>query len=84
MMKKYFVSYPIVFLCVTAAVWIYFKYDQVQRKTNENFPLDKETRSISRKLMRFVPSAGYSILIVCLNYFYRKLASTLTDFGLPH
>jgi hypothetical protein len=67
--------------CLAFSLWIYFTYHRIQRKTDENYPLDKSVYLIPAKFLRTIPSAGYSLLIIPLNLVYKKLAIFMTDFG---
>jgi hypothetical protein len=63
------------------SLWIYFTYYRIQKRTNENYPLEKSLFLIPSKFMRTIPSAGYSLLIIPMNLVYKKLAIFMTDFG---
>ncbi|CAF0803540.1 unnamed protein product [Rotaria sordida] len=79
-LKKYLVTYPVVMCCLALSLWIYFGYYRIQIKTNNNYPLDSSLFSIHAKLMRTMPSAGYSLLIIPMNLIYKKIATYLTDY----
>ncbi|CAF3286759.1 unnamed protein product [Rotaria sp. Silwood2] len=80
LLKKYLVTYPVVMCCLALSLWIYFAYYRIQIKTDHNYPLDGSLFSIHTKLMRTMPSAGYSLLIIPMNLIYKKIATYLTDF----
>lgn len=63
------------------SLWIYFAYYAIQKKTDEKYPLQKTGLLPQAKLMRMVPSAGYSLLIIPMNLVYKKLAVLMTNFG---
>ncbi|CAM4753214.1 unnamed protein product [Rotaria magnacalcarata] len=79
-LKKYLVSYPILICCLALSLWIYFAFYGIQMKTDHDYPLDDSLFFIHAKLMRTLPSTGYSLLILGLNLIYRKIATHLTDF----
>ncbi len=64
--------------CVALSLWFYFLYYRIQKKAEENYPLKK---SFQAKFMHLIPSAGYSLLIIPMNFVYQKLAILMTDFG---
>lgn len=80
-LKKYCVTYPFVVCGLAFSVWIYFLYYRIQKKTEDNYPLDKSYFLIQAKFMRLMPSAFYSLLIIPMNFIYRKLAIAMTNFG---
>ena len=80
-LKKYLVTYPIVMTCLGASLWIYFTYYRIQKKAEEKYPLDKSVVIMQTKVIRLMPTAGYSFLIIPLNMVYRKLAVFMTNFG---
>jgi hypothetical protein len=64
------------------SLWIYFTYNRVQKTTDEKYSTEgKSVFSIQAKVIRMMPSAGYSLLILPLNLIYRKLATFMTNFG---
>ncbi len=67
--------------CLALSLWIYFAYHKVQKKADENYPVDKSVTLLPGKLMRMMPSTGYSLLIIPMNLVYKKLAIFMTDFG---
>ncbi len=67
--------------CLALSLTIYFTYYRIQTKTNNNYPLDKSVLVPKAKIMRIIPSIGYSLLIIPINMIYKKLATFLTDFG---
>ncbi len=80
-LKKYLVTYPFVMCCLAFSLWIYFLYYRVQKKADENYPLETSLFVIQAKFMRMIPSAGYSLLIIPMNFVYQKLAIFMTNFG---
>lgn len=80
MLRKYFVTYPLVFVCFAISIWIYFYYYRIQKKIDENYPLNSSVMLIQAKYIRLVPSAVYSLAIIPLNSIYTKFATILTDF----
>ena len=80
-LKKYLVTYPIVMLCLALSLWIYFAYYAVQQKTDKQYPLEATAILPTAKLMRMVPSTGYSLLIIPMNLVYKKLAVFMTNYG---
>lgn len=81
MLRKYFVTYPLVFICFAISIWIYFYYYRIQKKTDENYPLNSSFMLIQAKYIRLLPSAVYSLAIIPLNSIYTKFATILTNFG---
>jgi len=79
-LKKYFVSYPIVATCIAISLWIYFTYYGVQQSTNARYPLPKSSMAVKSKVMRFVPSASYSLIVIPIKAIYQKIARFVTDF----
>lgn len=79
--KKYLVTYPIVMCCLAFSLWIYFTYYRIQKKTDEKYSLEKSLFLIQGKFIRMIPSAGYSLLIIPMNFVYKKLAIFMTNFG---
>ncbi|CAF1211313.1 unnamed protein product [Adineta ricciae] len=79
-LKKYLVTYPIVMLCLALSLWIYFAYYAVQQKTDKRYPLEATAILPTAKLMRMVPSTGYSLLIIPMNLIYKKLAIFMTNY----
>ena len=80
-MKKYLVTYPIVMASLALSLWIYFAYYAVQKKADQRYPLGEAGFLPQAKLMRMVPSTGYSLLIIPMNLVYRKFAVLITNFG---
>lgn len=69
-------------MCFLAlSLWIYFAYYRMQRKADKNYSLDDSVFSIHAKVMRTLPSTGYSLLIALMNLIYRKIATYLNDYG---
>jgi hypothetical protein len=67
--------------CLAISLAIYFTYYRIQKSTNDQYPLEDSSFSAQSKIMRMVPSAGYSLLIIPIKLAYKKLAIFLTDFG---
>jgi hypothetical protein len=67
--------------CLAVSLTIYFTYYGIQKKTNNQYPLDGSLFVAQAKAMRIVPSIGYSLLIIPINMMYKKLATFLTNFG---
>ncbi len=67
--------------CLAFSLWIYFLYYRVQKKADENYPLETSLFVTQAKFMRMIPSAGYSLLIIPMNFVYQKLAIFMTNFG---
>jgi hypothetical protein len=81
-LKKYLVTYPIVTCCLGVSLWIYFTYNRIQKKADEQYSTEtKSLAFVQSKVVRMMPSAGYSLLILPLNLIYRKLATFMTNFG---
>ena len=68
-------------LCLALSLWIYFAYYAVQQKTDKKYPLETPAILPTAKLMRMVPSTGYSLLIIPMNLIYKKLAIFMTNYG---
>ena len=82
MAKKYFVTYPIVMGCLGLSLWVYFAYHRIQKKTDDNYPVDKSlVAAVPPTFVRMVPSAGYSLGIIPMNLVYSKLATWMTKYG---
>jgi len=67
--------------CLAFSLWIYFTYNRIQKKADDNYPLKKSLFFIQAKFIRMMPSAGYSLLIIPMNLVYTKLAIFMTNFG---
>ena len=67
--------------CLALSLMIYFTYYRIQRKTDHEYPLDGSVFVAQAKVVRMVPSTGYSLLIIPINMIYKKLATFLTDYG---
>lgn len=81
MIKKYLVSYPIIIGCIALSLTIYFKYYRIQHNINENYPIEESSYSIKSKVMRMIPSIGYSLVLITSKLIYKKVATYLTEFG---
>jgi len=68
-------------VCLAFSLWIYFTYCRIQKRTEENYPLEKYLFLIQGKFIRMIPSAGYSLFIIPMNLVYKKLAILMTNFG---
>ena len=79
-LKKYLITYPTVVCCLVLSIWIYFIYHRIQISTNQNYSSNDDA-SIDIKLIRMIPSIVYSILIILMNFIYKKIAIILTNFG---
>ena len=60
---------------------MFFTYYGIQQSTNDRYPLEGSISFVQAKVMRIVPSAGYSLLIIPINQGYKRLATFLNDFG---
>ncbi|CAF2102384.1 unnamed protein product [Rotaria magnacalcarata] len=78
-LKKYFISYPLMMICLIISLTIYFNYCRIQNRTDAKYPFDGSLMFIQVKAMRMFPSIVYSLLIGQVNLNYRKLATFLTD-----
>ena len=67
--------------CLAISLTIYFTYYRIQKKTNEEYPLTAPAVGVQTKVMRMIPSTGYSLLVIPIKLIYKKLATFLTDFG---
>ena len=67
--------------CLATSLTIYFTYYRIQAKTDKTYPLDGSILFVRAKVMRMVPSTGYSLLIIPINMAYKKLATFLTKTG---
>ena len=67
--------------CLALSLTIYFTYYGIQNRTNDQYPLAESVFLAKAKVMRMVPSTGYSLLIIPINIMYKKLAAFLNNFG---
>jgi hypothetical protein len=67
--------------CLAISLTMYFTYCRIQKKTDDQYPLDGSVFMAKVKVMRLAPSIGYSLLIIPINMLYKKLATFLTDYG---
>ena len=77
-MKFYFVSLPVVIVCLCIAfvtMLFYFRLEVM------SMDYDEEHQSTFSAVMRFMPTVIYALLIVFMNAIYRKLATALNDWG---
>nr|CAB3221886.1 anoctamin-10-like [Phallusia mammillata] len=74
--RMYFISLPIVIVCLAMAVWLMFYYFSWEFYLMEKFA--NET-GFWVPLLKNAPSVTYSILIIIANALYRSLAEYLTD-----
>ena len=70
--------------CLAVSLTIYFTYYRIQKKTNDKNPLDDSSPVVQSKIMRMIPSTGYSLLLIPIKLIYKKLATFLTDFGMKN
>ncbi|CAF0826099.1 unnamed protein product [Didymodactylos carnosus] len=80
-LKKYLITYPVIMICLSISLTIYFTYYRIQKRTNEQLMSDHEkAMSLSGYGLRIVPSAGYSLLVTTITLAYKRLSILLTDF----
>lgn len=75
MMKKYFVSYPIVFISILLTVLTMLAYYKVENKTLRTFTGD----SYLQVSLTFLPSIAYSIVVMVYGMVYSQIAVALTN-----
>ncbi|CAF1064866.1 unnamed protein product [Adineta steineri] len=78
--KKYLVSYPIIMGCLIGSLTVYFTFYRTQKKMHAEYPLENPKNPLETKLMRMAPSTCYSLVVIPIKLFYRKLATFLTDY----
>ena len=78
------VSYPIIIGALIIALTVYFKYYRIQKDIDHKYPLKKKksTITIEGKIIRMLPSIGYSLSIIPMKVIYKKIATYLTEFGM--
>ena len=74
----YFVSLPIVMLCLSLSVAVMFSYMHIQKQVDNRYSIGKN--GLVDRLIPLGMSAAYSFVIVFLNAHYRRLALFLTRF----
>ena len=67
-------------ICLGISLWIYFTYYRIQKKTDENYPLESSLMLIQAKYIRLLPSVGYSLLIIPLNSVLYQISSNYDRF----
>lgn len=66
---------------MAAALTIYFKYYRIQMNINKKYPIKESGYSIISKVMRMIPSIGYSLVLITSKIIYKNIATSLTNFG---
>jgi hypothetical protein len=76
-MKKYFISYPIIFLAIVITVLTMMLYYSIENWFIVIFAED----TYFHLILRFVPSTVYSLVVMIYGIIYGIVAVKLTNWG---